>query len=125
MMKYTLITCCLLLCISTSRAQSLPYDTNSYIPDHWQARVAQFDKEQLKEGSIIFLGNSITEFGDWKQLNNNPVIVNRGIAGDITFGIMKRLDEVIALNPSKLFIEAGINDIQKNIPEAIIAKNIS
>jgi len=51
-------------------------------------------------------------------------VINRGIAGDITFGVLGRLDEVIARKPAKLFIKIGINDISKNIPDEIIVENI-
>ena len=72
----------------------------------------------------MFLGNSITQIGDWKKLLNDTTVINRGIAGDITFGILKRLDDVIRRKPSKVFLLIGINDIGKDIPDAVIADNI-
>jgi hypothetical protein len=86
--------------------------------------IQHFGSEPITKGKIIFLGNSRTEFGDWKKLLNNTSVINRGIAGDNTFGVLARLDEVIARRPDKLFIEIGINDISQNIPVAIITKNI-
>jgi len=62
--------------------------------------------------------------GDWKKLLNDTTVINRGIAGDITFGVLKRLDDVILRQPSKLFLLIGINDIGKDIPDAVIADNI-
>lgn len=83
-----------------------------------------FNEEPMVKGKIIFLGNSITEFGDWKQLLKDSTVINRGIASDITFGILNRLDEVIAHLPSKLFIKICINDISKDIPDKVIIENI-
>jgi lysophospholipase L1-like esterase len=57
-------------------------------------------------------------------LLNDTTVVNRGIGGDITFGVLKRLDDVIKRQPSKLFLLIGINDIGKDIPDAVIADNI-
>lgn len=100
------------------------FDTIGFIPEHYPQRIAVFEKEPLETGHIIFLGNSITEMGNWKQLLNDSTVLNRGISGDITFGVLKRLDDVIKRQPSKLFLLIGINDIGKDIPDAVIADNI-
>ncbi len=99
-------------------------DTVGFIPEYYPQRVAVFAKEPVVTGRIIFLGNSITQIGDWKKLLNDTTVINRGIAGDITFGVLKRLDDVIKRQPSKLFLLIGINDIGKDIPDAVIANNI-
>jgi lysophospholipase L1-like esterase/ketosteroid isomerase-like protein len=100
------------------------YDTVRYIPDHYRERRAVFAGEALSSGRVVFFGNSITEFGEWKRLLRDSGAVNRGIAGDNTFGMLDRLGEVIALRPAALFIEAGINDIGEGVPPALIAANI-
>ena len=48
---------------------------------------------------------------------------NRGISGDITFGILERLNEVTEGKPAKVFILIGINDISRNIPDSFIMRN--
>src|SRR5688500_3134149 len=72
---------------------------------------------------IIFLGNSITAGVDWVELLGNPVVRNRGISGDITFGVLERLHEVTEGAPAKVFILIGINDISRNIPDSVIIGN--
>jgi len=52
--------------------------------------------------------------GDFKKLLKDSTAINRGIGGDITFGILNRLEEVQRFKPSKLFICIGINDLSKN-----------
>jgi lysophospholipase L1-like esterase len=100
------------------------FDTIPFIPDHYPQRIAIFEKEPFASGKIVFLGNSITEMGKWDKLLGDSTVVNRGIGGDITFGVLKRLDEIIHRQPSKLFLLIGINDIGKDIPDAVIADNI-
>lgn len=100
------------------------FDTIGFIPEHYPQRISIFEQEPVVTGRIIFLGNSITEMGDWKKLLNDSTVINRGIGGDITFGVLKRLDDVIKRQPSKLFLLIGINDIGKDIPDAVIADNI-
>jgi lysophospholipase L1-like esterase len=100
------------------------YDTIGFIPDHYPQRIAKFQSEPIVTGRIIFLGNSITEIGPWAKLTGDTTVVNRGIGGDITYGVLKRLDDVIARQPSKVFLLIGINDIGKDIPDTVIADNI-
>ena len=72
---------------------------------------------------MIFLGNSITAGVDWNELLGIKTARNRGISGDISFGVLERLDEVTEGNPAKIFILIGINDISRNIPDAVILNN--
>lgn len=119
---------CLLLIPAISAAQSPVtnqrlYDTIPNLPELYAQRVAQFEKESVVPGRVIFLGNSITQGADWPRLLGDSTILNRGIGGDNTYGVLKRLDEIIRRKPSKLFILIGINDIGKDIPDAVIADN--
>lgn len=99
------------------------YDTIPNMPAHYDKRVATFEQEPVATGKIVFLGNSITEGGKWAKLLGDSTVVNRGIGGDITFGVLARLDDVIRRKPAKLFILIGINDIGMDIPDAVIADN--
>lgn len=105
-------------------AQQKSYDTLPYILDHHRARLALFEKDPVVKGKVIFLGNSITEGGQWKKLFKDSTIINRGIGGDITFGILRRLEDITKREPSKLFLLIGINDISKDIPDEVILENI-
>jgi lysophospholipase L1-like esterase len=57
------------------------------------------------------------------ELLGRTDVRNRGISGDITFGVLERLDEVTEGKPSKVFILIGINDISRNIPDSMIVTN--
>jgi len=61
---------------------------------------------------IAMLGDSITDWGEWNELFERNDIINRGISGDSTDGILKRLDGINS-SVSKVFIMIGINDIGK------------
>lgn len=100
------------------------YDTIRYLREHYNSRIQFFNTEPVKKGGVGFLGNSITEYGDWKRLTGDSTVINRGIAADNTFGVLDRLDEVIARQPRKLFVEIGINDIGQDIPVPVITENI-
>lgn len=127
MAKRTLIAFFLIAAVFPARAQQVTnqrlFDTIPFIPDHHKERIALFEKEPITTGKILFLGNSITEGGNWAQLTGDNTVINRGIGGDITFGMLKRLDDVIKRKPSKIFLLIGINDIAKDLPDAVIADN--
>ena len=99
------------------------FDTIPFIPEHTPQRLALFANEPIVPGRVIFLGNSITEMGNWKKAVNDTTVINRGIGGDITYGVLKRLKDITDRNPSKVFILLGINDIGKDIPDVVIAAN--
>jgi lysophospholipase L1-like esterase len=86
-------------------------------------KVEQFKGYPNDAKDIIFLGNSITAGTDWMELLGSRFVRNRGISGDITFGILERLDEVTEGKPAKVFILIGINDIARNIPDSVILTN--
>lgn len=70
-----------------SVGQNIIYDTIQYAKEYHQKRLTLFNSEPIIKGKTIFLGNSITEFGDWQKLLNDQSVINRGIAGDNTFGV--------------------------------------
>ncbi|MFA4869964.1 MAG: GDSL-type esterase/lipase family protein [Pedobacter sp.] len=78
---------------------------------HFKKRMEIFKNDPLSKGGIVFLGNSITEQGNWKNLFPNKNVFNRGIGGDNTYGVLARLDEVISSKPEKIFLMIGINDL--------------
>ncbi|MBS1490327.1 MAG: hypothetical protein JSS93_07355 [Bacteroidetes bacterium] len=105
-------------------AQTKTYDTLPNLPDHYTQRYELFKKESIIRGGIIMLGNSITEMGDWKKLLKSDSAINRGISGDVTFGVLHRLREITDRKPAKVFILIGINDLSRNTPEEVVIENI-
>src|SRR3954471_20550204 len=92
-------------------------------PGNFQLKISQYKMFKTAATDVIFLGNSITAGVDWNELLDLPQARNRGISGDVTFGVLERLDEVIEGKPAKVFILIGINDISRNIPDSIILRN--
>ncbi len=112
------------MCAENLAAQNaLPYDT-SYTFAHYKVRRAFYEGLPNGKNEIVFLGNSITENGDWNELFKNKNIVNRGIGGDVCFGLLNRLDEVLASQPKSIFLMIGINDIGRSVPVDVIALKI-
>ena len=67
-----------------------------------------------KEGSIVFIGNSITHMNEWRESFGVPAdvsILNRGISGAISDEVVKNLESYIANKPQKVFLMIGTNDL--------------
>ena len=69
-----------------------------------------------KNIDIIMLGDSITGRANWKELLEEEHLVNLGIDGDTTFGILSRINRVVELDPKFVFLMAGINDLLVSVP---------
>lgn len=113
-----------LLCLSISFAysQQVKWDS-TYRPGLYEFEEQLYQSYPHSTTDIVFLGNSITDRVDWNELLGMCNVHNRGISGDITFGVLQRLNEVIDGHPAKVFILIGINDVSRNIPDSIIANN--
>jgi len=103
-----------------------PNNTNSLYPneniffkyqDEWGRNnykkvVKEFKESPLNYQNIVFLGNSITAGGnDWGVRLNYPNVRNRGIGGDVTEGVLHRLNEITYYKPKAVFLLIGINDL--------------
>jgi len=78
---------------------------------YYYQRKTLFEKLPNSENEIIFLGNSISDGCNWNELLNDNRIKNRGISGDVTDGVLDRLDEITESKPAKIFIMIGVNDL--------------
>ncbi|MEQ7801150.1 GDSL-type esterase/lipase family protein [Pedobacter sp. ASV1-7] len=103
-------------------AQEVVVDS-SYANGHYLQRLDFFKKMPDQKNEIVFLGNSITEGGKWQELIPKKNVVNRGISGDVTFGVIARMDEVLASKPERIFILIGINDMKRGTPPRVILNN--
>ncbi|MCF7825431.1 MAG: hypothetical protein K9M55_03765 [Candidatus Marinimicrobia bacterium] len=82
--------------------------------DHWKLRNDQFNQEldSIAPHGVVFLGNSIIEGFDLNHYFPGAHLINRGIVGDHMDGLIERLNNsAVALNPQRLFLMIGINDI--------------
>ena len=117
MMKKILLPFLLFLTVIT-------FGQNSKHSTFYDQRKSLFEVLPQTRNEIIFLGNSITNGGEWGELFSNPNVKNRGISGDDTQGVLDRLYQVTRSKPAKVFILIGINDLSKNIPKDTVFFNI-
>ena len=70
------------------------------------------------------LGDSLTMYGLWGEFFPDARILNRGIGGDASEGVLNRLDTVISTNPEKVFVMIGTNDIARGYDASLVAGNV-
>lgn len=110
------------ICVSIVTKAQQSYDS-SFRFYYYDQKLSMFEQMPTSKNCIVWLGDSITDGGEWSELFPNYNTMNRGISSDNTFGILNRLHEVIRRKPKKVFILIGINDISKNIPDEVILRN--
>ncbi len=113
-MKKLIATITLVLCTAAVFAQS----------EYNYQRRSLFEQLPISSKDIVFLGNSITDGGEWSELLANPHVKNRGISGDRTDWILDRLDPIVSGQPKKLFLLIGTNDLAANISAEEVLSNI-
>ncbi|WP_309641271.1 GDSL-type esterase/lipase family protein [Flavobacterium sp.] len=103
----------------------IPYHSD-WTKNHYPEKIKEFEANPLSFGDIVFIGNSITEFGgDWGKRFNNPKIKNRGISGDVTEGVLNRLGEIYYYKPTAVFLKIGINDLfNESLSSEYVGNNI-
>jgi len=85
-----------------------------------------------KQGGVVFVGDSLT--GNWglakvhteQAFPKLKLVVNRGIGGDVSRGVLFRLQEdVLDLHPEAMVLLIGTNDLSAKAPVTGIVSNIN
>ena len=102
--------------------------TTDDIEAYYNQKCSTFAEENLDclKGQIVFLGDSITDGYPLKDYYSDlPLeVYNRGIGGDSTGGVIKRLEvSVFDIAPSKIVLLIGINDINGGVSTETLIKN--
>lgn len=73
--------------------------------------------------SVVMIGDSITEGGEWNDIFPQTKIANRGISGDRADDILLRMEPIFSVNAKKAFLMVGINDISSGMTTETIFEN--
>ncbi|MDX1957034.1 MAG: GDSL-type esterase/lipase family protein [Leptospiraceae bacterium] len=140
----------LLFCLITCTTQKRKFYSNYFNPDFqcssveeledkrfyskhlegWNLAKTIYEKENLQLGSVsnVIVGDSIVALFSKEQLNKEfpgLSIVTRGIAGDTSFTLLKRLEEnVFNLKPKSIIVHIGGNDLMFGKCISVIESNI-
>lgn len=81
---------------------------------------------------VVMMGNSITEYWQWHEVNNHKEFftengaLDRGIAAEITSSMLNRFqNDVINMHPLVCVIAGGVNDLNANVSvDEVYANNV-
>ena len=96
-------------------------------PIIWQSKTQQFellDQWDLQE-KIVYLGDSISDWGEISEALRfqEGLVLNRGISGDTTVGILNRLDSSFPSNVIVCVLLIGYNDLHSGAsPKATVRR---
>ncbi len=73
-----------------------------------------------QRGDVVMVGDSLTEIADWGAMFPGLRIVNHGISGDTTVGLLLRTELVNATGASVVAVMIGVNDVHQGEPAAAV-----
>ena len=119
-MRKTTILGYLLCCACTF---GMAQEAKKYSTYYYQ-RATLFEQLPINSKDIVFVGNSITDGGEWGELFESKHVKNRGISGDVAMGVYDRLDPIVKGKPKKIFLLIRINDVSAGRSPEEIMKGI-
>ncbi|MEW9870791.1 GDSL-type esterase/lipase family protein [Arthrobacter sp. HS15c] len=87
-------------------------------------RGSQFNELTVLPGDVVFLGDSITEGGEWHEWFSGVSVRNRGIGGDTTGEVLARLGSATTYGAAAIFLLIGTNDVTLSVPRDEIVANV-
>ena len=90
---------------------------------NYELEIGKYKNYKMKQADIVMLGNSLTHGINWNELLGRESISEQGIPGDITDGVLNRLEYVYKVNPQICFIMVGVNDVFSWIPTETVFLN--
>lgn len=94
-----------------------------YQSPYYRHRQSQLEKLPIGSNDILFIGDSITNEGEWSDWFPTATIRNRGISADTTSGVLRRLPGLLETPPQAIFLMIGINDLifLERSPEQVLS----
>ncbi len=74
------------------------------------ARLTQLERLPCPPGRVLFLGDSITEHGEWSEWFPELSCLNRGVGGDSVDGVRRRVRWTVN-SPTAISLLIGTNDL--------------
>ena len=120
LLSITVVLSCILL---VNRKKLI--DNKTDIEKYYDIKCAAFSAQNFNasKGQIVFIGDSITDLYilDDHYSKLDLATYNRGIGGDTTSGVLKRLQvSLFDIKPSKVVLLIGTNDINSNVYDGAI-----
>ncbi|AMQ07712.1 lysophospholipase [Sporosarcina psychrophila] len=98
--------------IDVTKKQMQPAPSRKGTSDYYFTKKSIFDQSDVKDVHKIFIGDSLTDYGEFQEYFPNEVVLNRGIRNDVSKGVLNRIKEVVNRSPKEAYLMIGVNDIR-------------
>lgn len=95
-----------------AKAHASRPDAEAQPSSYWQEKKSFFETFGTY-ASIVMVGDSLTDGAEWREMFPGVALVNRGIDGDTTAGVLRRMDSITSARARKAFVMIGINDFKE------------
>lgn len=92
-------------------------------PTHYEQRATLFASLSIKPTDTVMLGDSMILYNEWDEEFQKINVINRGIGGDTTTGLLRSLSDVTDGQPKTIVLMVGTNDLTMRVPQKEIVKN--
>lgn len=87
----------------------------------WSKLKLSYENHPIVNDCSLLFGDSMTE--NFKEFIASDWILNFGISGDFSIGLINRVNGVVRQQPKQIFIMIGINDLIEKIPISSVKNN--
>lgn len=106
----------------------IPNNTTDYLLKgkywaHWVKEISKFEDFTTLQNYNVMFGDSLIAESKWNDLFPEVKILNFGIGGETSEGLIRRIDQVIRTKPKKVFVMIGVNDLGTGIPVWKVIEN--
>lgn len=85
---------------------------------------AEREGESGDRTKIVFVGDSLTEAGDWEAWFPDLEVINLGVSGTTTDSLNERFDQIVAHAPDEIVLMIGTNDLGTRQTVEHLVRNI-
>ena len=82
-----------------------------------------FEHLPINKGDIVFIGDSLTEEFPVTEMFQNLKVKNRGIGYTTSSDIKSRFKNIASIQPDKIFLQVGLNDLRSGIAPQTVFEN--
>lgn len=90
----------------------------------WQRNQGGTQRATIGPASVVLLGDSLTEEGDWETLLPGRPVSNQGYSGYTSAQLLPVAEDIAAKRPRLVLILAGTNDIRDGHPPSWTEANL-
>jgi len=91
---------------------------------YYYTKKSVFENSSISNADKVFMGDSITDYGEFQEYFPDEVVLNRGIRNDWTGGVLKRIQEVVDRNPKEAYLMIGVNDLRYKTEDDVYKRNV-